>query len=144
MLYASLLLLHSAFFILFLIYDVNFTFSLHCSDSQLLLVFLTLLSQNHSSFSRSFYIRFPYNSLNLFTPLLILVHLLLIIGLRGVVIFAVVGLPPELCAFVVAAPAQQHTRRVGWSSPQSTSWRERPTKEQPNNNQKPITSRKPT
>ena len=32
----------------------------------------------------------------------------------------------------------------GWSDPQSTSWREGPTKERPNNNQNPITSREPT
>ena len=58
--------------------------------------------------------------------------------------FVGVGLFPGLGGFVLAAPAQQHTRRDRWSDPQSTSWREGPTKEQPNNNQNPITSREPT
>ena len=44
----------------------------------------------------------------------------------------------------LSAPAQQHRRFGGWSDPQPTSWREGPTKERPNNNQNPITSRDPT
>ena len=50
-----------------------------------------------------------YNSLNLFIPVLILVHLLLIlliVGLRVGVIFPGVGLFLRLCDFVWAAPAQ--------------------------------------
>ena len=40
--------------------------------------------------------------------------------------------------------AQQHKRHSWQSDPQSTSWREGPTKEWSNNNQNPITSREPT
>ena len=67
-----------------------------------------------------------YNSLNGFILLLILVHLLLIVGLLmwGRDIFADVGLLPGFCGFVLAAPAQQHTRRGGQCDPQSTSRRE--------------------
>ena len=65
-------------------------------------------------------------------------------GIVEGVIFAGVGLFPGLCGYVLAPPAQQHTRCGGWSDPQSTSWREGPTKERPNNNQNKITSRDPT
>ena len=61
----------------------------------------------------------------------------------GQVIFAGVGLFPGLCGFVLAAPAQQRTRRGGRNAPQSASWREGPTKERPKNNQNPITCREP-
>ena len=54
--------------------------------------------------------------------------MLLIVELQVGVIFGGVGLFPWLCGFVLAAPAQQHTRHGGWSDPQSTSWREGPTK----------------
>ena len=106
---------------------------------------LSLSSQNHFSFSRSSqsYSPFLYR-LNLFTPLLILVHLLLTVGLWEGVVFGGVGLFPGLCGFGQAEPMQQHTRRHGGlSDPQSTSWREGLTKERPNNNQTPITSREP-
>ena len=56
-----------------------------------------------------------YNSIHLFTLLLTLVHLLLIVGLQEEVIFPGVGLSPGLCDFVLAAPAQQHTRCGGQS-----------------------------
>ena len=62
----------------------------------------------------------------------------------GQVIFAGVGLFPGLCGFVLTVSSKQHTRSGGQSDPQSTSWREGPTKEQPNNNQNPITPREPT
>ena len=41
-------------------------------------------------------------------------------------------------------PAQQKTRGGGQSDPQTTSWWEEPTKERPNNNQKPKTYTEPT
>ena len=41
-------------------------------------------------------------------------------------------------------PARHNTRRGGWSDPQLTSWWEGPTKERPNNNQKPKTYTDPT
>ena len=44
----------------------------------------------------------------------------------------------------LSAPAQQNTRRGGWSDPELTSWREGPTKERPNKNQKPKTYTEPT
>ena len=47
-----------------------------------------------------------YNSLNLFTPLLMFSHQVLIVWLWVAVSFAGVGLFPELCGFVLAAPAQ--------------------------------------
>ena len=70
-----------------------------------------------------------YNSLNLFTPLLIPPHLLLILGLQGGDIFADVGLFSGLCGFLLEAPAHKHTRRGGQSDPRSTSRREELTKE---------------
>ena len=60
-------------------------------------------------------------------------------GIAGGDIFADVVLYPWFCGFVLAAPAQQHTRCGGQSDAQSTSWREGPTKERPNNNQNPKT-----
>ena len=59
----------------------------------------------------------------------ILVHLQLTVGLWAGDIFADMGFFPGLCGFVLAAPAQQHTRHGGQSDPQSTSWREGLTKE---------------
>ena len=41
-------------------------------------------------------------------------------------------------------PAQQKTRGGGQTDPQITSWWEGPTKERPNNNQKPNTYTEPT
>ena len=41
-------------------------------------------------------------------------------------------------------PAQQKTRRGGQTDPQITPWWEGPTKERPNNNQKPKTYTEPT
>ena len=85
---------------------------------------LIFLSIGHLKFTFLY-----YDSLTLLTPLLILVHLLLIVGLEVQVIFEGEGLFPGHCGFVLAAPAQQHTRCGGQSDTQSTSWREGPTKE---------------
>ena len=54
-------------------------------------------------------------------------------------IFVGVGLFPGQFGFVLAAPAQQNTRQGGQSESQSDSWREGPTKGQPNNNQNTVT-----
>ena len=69
-----------------------------------------------------------YSGLNLFTPLLILVHLPLIVGLQGRVIFVGVSLFPGLCGyfFFLAAPAQQHTRHGVWSDSQPAGGKEPP------------------
>ena len=81
---ALILILHSTFFIPFFIHEVNFTFYLHIAathNSYLCSFFYPLkiifLSVGHLIFTL-----LSYNSLNLFTPLLILVHLLLMVGLR--------------------------------------------------------------
>ena len=103
---------------------------------------LLLHSQNHFLVGHLIFALLFYN--NLITELLILIHLLLIVGLWVGVIFVGVGLFYGLCGFVLAAPAQQHTKGGGWSDPQSASWKEGLTKNQPNNNQNPITSRQPT
>ena len=50
--------------------------------------------------------------------------MLFILGFQEGVIFAGVGLFPGLCGFVLAAPAQLHTKHGGRTHPQSTSWRE--------------------
>ena len=64
-----------------------------------------------------------YNSLNLFIPLLILVHLLLIVGLGGVGDkFVDVGLFTGLCSFVLEAPVNNTQDMVGIvTDPQSIS-----------------------
>ena len=78
-----------------------------CSDSLLLLVLLFVPYQNHFSFIGHLILTlFSYNSLNHFTPLLILVHLLFIVGLQIGVIFEGVSLFSELCDFDLAAPSK--------------------------------------
>ena len=72
-----------------------------------------------------------------------MVHWLFIVGLLVGIIFVGVDLFPALYGFVLEVPAQ-HTGHVGQSDPQSTSWRDGPTKGIPNNNQNPITTRDPT
>ena len=57
--------------------------SSHCSDSQFLLVLLPLPSQSHFWVSHLIFALCSYDSLNLSTPLLILVHLPLILRLQG-------------------------------------------------------------
>ena len=80
------------------LFNINFLLNkfVHIKLLDFILQFISLLS---------------YNSLNLFTPLLILVHLLLIVELQGggrADIFADMCLFPELCGFLLAAPIQQH------------------------------------
>ena len=136
-LYTSLLILYFTFFIPFFTYALlciastpNFL-SLHWSNSQLLMV-LPILPQNiFLSEDNLPSTLLSYTSLNLLTPLLILVHLLLIVGLQGRVIFVGVGLFPGLCGFLLAALAQQHTRIGGQSDPQSTNWGKNPPKNDP-------------
>ena len=70
-----------------------------------------------------------YNSLNLFTPLLIFACLPLIVWLWVGVIFVSVGLFPRLFGLVLAAPVEQYTKHCGWCDSQSASWREEPTEE---------------
>ena len=95
--------------------NINFLSSkfLHIKSLDFILQFISLLS---------------YNSLNLFTPLLILVHLLLIVGLQQGDIFADVGFSPGVHGSLLAAPAQQHIRHGERSDPQSISWRVGPIK----------------
>ena len=128
----------------FFIHEVNFTFSpsiaptpnsYYCSP----LYPLKIISL---SVGHLISILLCYNSFNLITPLLILVHVLLTVGLWGGVIFGCMDLLLGLCSFVQAAPAQQHKRCGGWTDPQSTSGREGSIKERFNSNQNPITSRK--
>ena len=122
---------YSAFFIPFFIHEVNFTLSFTispipnsywCSSLYPCKIIFLLVGHLISTL-------LSCNSLNLLTPLLILVHLLLVVGLQGKVIFAGVGLFPGLCGFVLAAPAQQKIRHGGQRDPQSTSWGEGSIKE---------------
>ena len=104
-LYAFLLLHHSTFIITFFIYDVNFTFSLCIPPIpyfiSTLLVLLPLPSQNYFlSVDHLIFALLSYNSLNTFTPVLILVHLLLIVELWVGVSFADMGLFPGLCNYI--------------------------------------------
>ena len=113
--YASLLIFHSTFFIPFCIHVVNFTF------------FLSTAPNPNSHWCSSFYplkivflsvghlisTLLSYNSLNFLTLSLILVNLLLIVGLWEGVIFENVDLYPGLCGFLLAVPAQTHTKCGG-------------------------------
>ena len=128
------------------VHDVNFTFSLSITPnptsyqcSSLYSLKIIFLSVGHL---RSTLL--SYKSLNLFTPLLIPVHVLLIVGLWRGVIFASVVFFPGLCGFVLAAPAQQHTRCGGWSDPQSTILSERNHQRMTPKQSNPNSSREPT
>ena len=46
------------------------------------------------------------NSLNVFTPLLILAHLLVIVGLWGNLILVGVSFSPGFCGFALASPRE--------------------------------------
>ena len=133
---------HSSF--PFFIHEINFTFFPSIAPTPNSYQCFSFYPLKIISFSVGHLIStlFSYNSLNLVTPLLVLLHLMLIVGLLGGVTFEGKSFFPELCSFVMEASAQQHTRR-GKSDPQSTSWRKGPTKEGPNN-QYPFTSREPT
>ena len=72
---------------------------------------------NSLHFILQFIYLLSYNSLNIFIPLLMLDHLLLIVGLQKRVDCVGVGFSTGLGGFVVAAPAQQHKRYSGLSDP---------------------------
>ena len=94
-LYSSLFLLHFVFFAPFFIYDVNFIFFHFFA----LFLFPTLIIYPPFALSKSFFIllvisylsSLSYNNPNLFPPVLILSHLLLIVWLWLGVIFVGVG-----------------------------------------------------
>ena len=91
----------------FFIHDVNFTFSPSIAPTPISYLSSSLYPLKIISLSVGHLIStlFSYNTLNLVTPLLILVHLLLIVRLRERVIFVGAGLFLGLLGFVLAMPA---------------------------------------